>query len=292
MVSEAVGEQQPVFSVDTTLPTFSQYKVPSEYRQLKIKLLQLGLDLNESDLYISLLKDGPKKIVRIATEVGFERTFVYHIICGLQNKGLVAVTFKHPIEFHAVPPEKAMKILSESRRNIPKEKAERSANSLVKLFEIVSSTNSAPQSDFIVLDLDEAYSKAKEMKVNSKEQILILAHENDLAAFSNQDFMMTLQTQLHADVDLKIIAITNEYSTILLQRLNGCVRYTKNSLFESFSFIIVDKSQVLIIKGNLNKNDEKSNAIWTASEPFINALCLLFSNLWESSSHSNSNRKL
>ena len=86
MVSEAVGEQQPVFSVDTTLPTFSQYKVPSEYRQLKIKLLQLGLGLNESDLYISLLKDGPKKIVRIATEVGFERTFVYHIICGLQNK--------------------------------------------------------------------------------------------------------------------------------------------------------------------------------------------------------------
>ena len=112
MEAEQVRKVDHILHTGTGLAEFSKYKVPSKYKKLKINLLQLGLDPNECAMYILLLENGSKKLIEIASLIGFDRTYTYHVMSGLQNKGLVTVTFKHPIQFNAVASEKALKILS------------------------------------------------------------------------------------------------------------------------------------------------------------------------------------
>lgn len=66
---------------DTSLIAFSRYKIPSKYKALKIKLLQLGLGPTESDTYILLLEDGAKKIVKIAESFDCIMPKGYSIVC-------------------------------------------------------------------------------------------------------------------------------------------------------------------------------------------------------------------
>ena len=156
-----VKEQKPVSSnLNNSLPAFPHYKVPSKYTKLKMELLWLGLEPIESEIYILLLQDGAKRIVEIESQIGFDRTYIYHLICGLQNKGLVASTFKYPVQFLAVSSDKALKILSKCKRKTAKEPL---ANNLAELSDAIFAKNKDLKHNFIMLDLDEAYSKAKEM---------------------------------------------------------------------------------------------------------------------------------
>lgn len=282
MLRKQVRESDPIVPPGNSLLVFSRYKVPSKYKRLKIALLQMGLDPNECDVYILLLENGLRKIDDIASKIGFDRTYTYHIICGLQNKGLVTATFKHPIKFCSVPSEKALKTLSKYKRRTSKEKEELLANNLKKISGAIFTTNKMQQDNFMALDLDEAYSRAKEMQINSKYEILILGHTDDITALSDCGFMNALQSQSQTGINVRILVSPDQNSINRLQSFDGSVRYMEHGALEPFSFIIVDNGQLLVIERNYK--DNKPRAVWTTFEPFISALYFLFSDLWESSS--------
>ncbi len=115
MVAKEVDEEYHVSPVrDSNIRSVPQFKVPDRYTEVKTKLLE-SLNPLEVDVYILLLEYDARRIIEIANMMGFHRTETYHLVSALQNKGLVTVTFKHPIKFAAVPIDKAIKILSEAK---------------------------------------------------------------------------------------------------------------------------------------------------------------------------------
>lgn len=90
-------------------------KVPERYAEIKAKLLDV-LNPVETDLYILLLENGEKSIMEIADLIDYDRTEAYHLVCALQNKGVVTADFRYPIKFAAVPVNKVFKILSKTKQ--------------------------------------------------------------------------------------------------------------------------------------------------------------------------------
>ncbi len=116
MVSKEVGEEYHVSRVkDSNIRSVPQFKVPDKYAEIKTKLLE-SLNPLEVDIYILLLENKAKRIIEIADLIGFDRTETYHLVSALQNKGLLTATFEHPIRFAAVPVDKALRILSRTKR--------------------------------------------------------------------------------------------------------------------------------------------------------------------------------
>lgn len=82
--------------------------------QIRNKLLRI-LDPSEVDIYLLLLENGQKRIAEIAYCARLDRRDTMHLVSTLLNKGLVAATFKLPIQFTAVPVDKVLRILSKSK---------------------------------------------------------------------------------------------------------------------------------------------------------------------------------
>ncbi len=72
-------------------------------KHIKSLSLELGLTHNEAGLYIYLAAEGPKRARDIAKSLQIPRTETYHLLSSLLNKGLLAVTTEHPIQFSIVP---------------------------------------------------------------------------------------------------------------------------------------------------------------------------------------------
>ncbi|MCH9041458.1 MAG: hypothetical protein IIB80_04785 [Thaumarchaeota archaeon] len=74
-------------------------------------LMELGLTKNESKLYIYLNKNGLKEAKEIAQYQKIPRTQTYHLLTGLQNKGIVTLISDTPAKFEGIALEKAFGIL-------------------------------------------------------------------------------------------------------------------------------------------------------------------------------------
>ena len=81
---------------------------------IRSKLLEIS-DPSEVDVYLLLLENGAKRIAEIADYEHLDRRATRHLVSALLDKGLVAATFKHPIQFTAVPIDKVLGILSKSK---------------------------------------------------------------------------------------------------------------------------------------------------------------------------------
>lgn len=82
--------------------------------RIRSELLRI-LDPSEVDIYLLLLENGQKRIAEIADCAKLDRRDTIHLVSTLLNKGLVAATFKLPIQFTAVPVDKVLRILSKSK---------------------------------------------------------------------------------------------------------------------------------------------------------------------------------
>jgi predicted transcriptional regulator len=86
----------------------------ADIESIRSKLLEIS-DPSEVDVYLLLLENGAKRIAEIADYEHFDRRAARHLVSALLDKGLVVATFKHPIQFTAVPIDKVLRILSKSK---------------------------------------------------------------------------------------------------------------------------------------------------------------------------------
>ncbi|MGH9921447.1 MAG: helix-turn-helix domain-containing protein [Nitrososphaerales archaeon] len=85
-----------------------------ESNTIRNKLLKI-LNPPELEIYALLLENGQKRIVEIADTAGLDRRMTMHLVSTLLDKGVIVATFKHPIQFTAVPVDKVLRMLSSSR---------------------------------------------------------------------------------------------------------------------------------------------------------------------------------
>ena len=65
-------------------------------------LSKFGLSPNQSKVYLSLCKDGPKTASFLSDTLGIPRTEVYHLLKNLKQKGCVAVINQKPLKFRSI----------------------------------------------------------------------------------------------------------------------------------------------------------------------------------------------
>lgn len=81
------------------------------------KLYGVGLNENESKLYVSLLKLTESSVTQLSKESGINRSLLYFILHDLEQRGFVSHILKNNVRFYrAVNPNKVLDLLHEKEK--------------------------------------------------------------------------------------------------------------------------------------------------------------------------------
>jgi sugar-specific transcriptional regulator TrmB len=72
------------------------------------RLQMFGVDERQADLYLKLLKQGPKTLGQLVELFGKSRTDLLDALSGLREKRMVKESADHPPKFSALPIETAL----------------------------------------------------------------------------------------------------------------------------------------------------------------------------------------
>jgi len=265
---------------DTTINTVAS-KVQAE-------LVKFGLTPNEAKVYIYLAKYGHRRAVEIAKSIHVPRTETYHLLSSLQNKGLVTATFQHPIKFNAVQFSKALKLLID----IEKERLrtfERREKDLLSIWDKIPDfkleDDDIGQEKFQILEGQvQVLSRAKEMRSKARQEILVLGYERDYMKLYHYDFMDGLDVLMEMGVTVKLLTTFSANSVEIFKEINpDAIKHIPSSVTAPLCFVMLDRSELLFFLKNTGTNNKGILAMWTDCKPFIEAMHILFSELWKNS---------
>lgn len=277
-------------------PISSVYEMPdddtannnSAANKVQAELVKFGLTPNEGKVYIYLAKYGHKRAVEIAKSIHIPRTETYHLLSSLQNKGLVTATFQHPIKFNAVPFDKALNVLI----NIEKERLrsfERREKDLLTLWDSIPDfspvNDNSDQEKFQILEGQvQVYCRAKDMRGKARQEILVLGYEKDYLRLYHYDFMDKINEMMELGVTAKLLTTFSSNSIDMFNGINPkAIRHIPENITAPLCFVMVDRSELLFFIKNNTSSNKGILAMWTDCKPFIEAMHILFSELWKNS---------
>ncbi len=252
--------------------------------KLQDDLSNFGLTSNQSKVYIFLGKYGSKTAPEVCKALRLPRTETYHLLTTLQNKGIVAATFQHPIKFSALPLNKAIWSLV----NAEKERV----NTLEKQEErIVELWNTIPEFNTILEEKEERFqmlqganqinSKIREMVENTKKEFAVLGSEKDFLKFYHSNFFESLND---SKIDLKILTSSSEKSMYIFDDIDrDNVKKMPDTIREDLCFLTKDDEEIIFFIKNNSKASQQITAIWTDSSAMVYSMKTLFSTVWSKS---------
>jgi sugar-specific transcriptional regulator TrmB len=266
-----------------SLPDSRMYDYRLSLDKLKDQLSTFGLTANQCKVYIFLGKYGSKTAPEVCKALKLPRTETYHLLTTLQNKGIVAATFQHPIRFSALPLTKAVWVLV----NAEKERVrslETQEKDIVELWNMIPDFHAAEPTEseedkFQMLQgSNQIHGKIKEMINNSKEEFLVLGSEKDFLKFYHSDFLNPLD---NAEVDLKLLTSSSDRTMYIFDEVDrNKVKRLPEGIHENLCFMIRDDSELLFFMKNASQSDQQIMAMWTNSSAMINSMKLLFNYIW------------
>ena len=268
--------------------TLSLRTVPREtdmVEQIQGELLQFGLTPNEARIFLFLARVGSRKASEVAISLSIHRTETYHLLTGLQNKGLVSATFQHPIKFIATPLEKAIDLLI----SIEREKisiVERRKDQVFKIWENLPSweQEEAPQERFQVLaGTAPVHLMAKQMLEKARKSVQVVSSEADLGRLYHSGFMDVVMNVVKKGTDFKLVGtITPRSKEILKGIAPSKVRQVPPTDSTIPHFVLIDNKELLLFLGNEGTDSKNLSAVWANYAAMTNAMHLLFQSLWMS----------
>jgi sugar-specific transcriptional regulator TrmB len=256
--------------------------------KIQAELVKFGLTPNEGKVYIYLAKYGHRRAVEIAKSIHIPRTETYHLLSSLQNKGLVTATFQHPIKFNAVPFDKALNILIEIEKDRLRT-FERKEKDLLSLWDSIPDfkmeDDSVGQEKFQILEGQvQIYSRAKEMRGKAKQEVLVLGYEKDYLKLYHYDFMDGVNELMKAGVTVKMLATFSANSLDMFKDVDSdAVKHIPATVNAPLCFVMIDRSELLFFIKNAGTNNKGMLAMWTDCKPFMEAMHILFNELWKNS---------
>lgn len=254
------------------------------FDEIKNELLKFQLTPNQIQVFFYLGKFGSKTANEISKNLHIPRTETYHILSSLQSKGVILVSFEHPIRFSALQIQKAIFALinAESERLHALKKAE------VVLMKLWGNIHTTENFDDVLEERlqvlrggNQINTKIIDMISNAKKEFLILGCEKDLLKFYHANFLDTLKNQ---SIDYKILSLTNEKSLYIFDDLDKSkVKRLCSTIQNNLCFLIKDNNEVLFFIKNASNNNREITAMWTNSETMIYSKLLLFKNTWSKS---------
>ena len=258
------------------------------FDKIKEELLKFQLTPNQINVFFYLGKFGSKTANEISKNLHVPRTETYHILTNLQEKGIISISFDHPVKFTALPIQKAIFTLlnAESERLNSLKQSESVLMKLWKTVPVGTETfDDVKKEQLQVLrGGNQINTKIIDMISSTKDEFFILGSERDLLKFYHANFLDALEEQ---SIDYKILSQTTEKSNHIFDELDKSkVKKLCSSIQENLCFLIKDKSEVLFFIKNESSNNREVTALWTNSETIIYSKLLLFNNTWAKSKSS------
>jgi sugar-specific transcriptional regulator TrmB len=270
-------------SVFDSVPDSKMYEYKLSVEKVQTELLQYGLTSNQSKVFIYLGKYGSKTAPEVCKSLKLPRTETYHLLSALQNKGIVTATFQHPIQFTALPLNKAIWILVNAEKERVKS-LERMEQGLSKLWDNIptfNSTDSDIEEKFQMLQgSNQIHSKITEMTDSHNDEFLILGSEKDYLKLYHGDF---LESFVKSKQKFRLLSGCSDKTTYIfdeLERKN--IKKLHNDIKNHLCFIVKDDYEMLFFTKNA-MSPEEPFAMWTNSNSMVYAMKLLFESLWSNS---------
>ena len=254
--------------------------------KVRAELVEFGLTPNEAKIYFYLAKYGPRRATELSKSIHMPRTETYHLLSGLQSKGLVAASYEYPIRFNAVSFNKALKTLVdlEKQRLQVFERKQKDLQSLWNSIPDLKIEEDVTDQKFQILEGQaHVYYKARDMRDKAREEILVLGYEKDYMKLYHYNFADGLGELLNHGVDVKLLGTFSSKSIHIFKEIDSdVIRQIPSSINNaSLCFVIVDRSELLFFIKNTKTSDKRVSAIWTDSKTFLEAMQILFSELWK-----------
>lgn len=255
------------------------------FDEIKNELLKFQLTPNQIKVFFYLGKFGSKTANEISKNLDIPRTETYHLLTTLQSKGVILVSFEHPIRFSALQIQKAIFALihAESERLHALKKSEPVLMKLWGKIPTASENFDDVQEERlqVLRGGNQINTKIIDMISNAKKEFLIFGCEKDLLKFYHANFLDTLKNQ---SIDYKILSSTNEKSLYIFDDVDKSkVKRLCSTVKENLCFLIKDNNEVLFFIKNASNNNREITAMWTNSETMIYSKLLLFKNTWSKS---------
>ena len=200
----------------------------------------------------------------------------------MQNKGIVSATFQHPIQFTALPLEKAIWILVNSEKERVKS-LEKMESKITKLWENIPTFDSEPKDDedkFQMLKgTNQIHSKMTDMTDGYSDELLLLGSEKDLLRLYHADFLEPFEKSKQKFRILSSCSDKTLYIFDNLERKN--IKSLGTEIQNNLCYILKDNSELLFFTKNSNSNEPF--AMWTDSSALVYSMKLLFESMWNSS---------
>src|SRR6478736_10015889 len=221
------------------------------FDKIRNELSKFGLTPNQSKVFLYLEKYGSSTATQVSKALKVPRTETYHLLTTLQNKGIVAATFQHPIRFTALPLEKAVWVLvnAEKERVNSLQQQEKSITELWNTIPEFTTTPESKENKFQMLQgNNQVNGKIREMVNTAESEFLVLGSEKDYLKFYHADFFEPLSK---SDVDYKILATASDRATYIFDELDrNIVKTVPSDLKENLCFLLKDGGELLFFIKN------------------------------------------
>ncbi len=251
------------------------------YDSLLTSLLEFGLTQNQARVYLFLSKNTSKSAPDISKSLKIARTETYHLLNGLQSKGITIAAFGKPTKFQAVPFDKSINILVNNERSRIDE-LEKQTLYMISQWNLIPDTETAEalikENRFqIVQGKVSIVGKLNQLINSAKKDVLLLGSEKDFVKFYHTDFIDSVKD---AKINLKILMSSNNNAPYIVDELpTKCIKKFEDSLGENLWFLIKDCEEIFFfIK---NSENEEMLAVWTDSKTMLNSMKLLFNMIWK-----------
>ncbi|PIW33383.1 MAG: TrmB family transcriptional regulator [Nitrosopumilales archaeon CG15_BIG_FIL_POST_REV_8_21_14_020_37_12] len=261
--------------------TLGEYK--SNLEQVQQQLSKYGLTGNQSKVYIYLGKYGAQTAPDVCKALKLPRTETYHLLSALQNKGIVSATFQHPIQFTALPLEKAVWILVNSEKERVKS-LEKMETHLSELWNAIPTFDSNPKDEEDKFQMlkgsNQISSKITEMTDGYSDELLLLGSEKDLIRLYHSDFLEPFEKSKQK---FRILSSCGEKTLYIfdnLERKN--IKSLDKDIQDNLCFVLKDNLELLFFTKNATHSND-TFAMWTDSPALVYSMKLLFESMWNSS---------
>ncbi|MFY9300820.1 MAG: helix-turn-helix domain-containing protein [Candidatus Nitrosotenuis sp.] len=271
--------QLSMFDTDPGTQMF-EYKISVE--QIQDELAKYGLTDNQSKVFIYLGKYGSKTAPEVCKALKLPRTETYHLLSSLQSKGIVFATFQHPIQFTALPIDKAILVLVNSEKERIKS-LERNEKQLTEMWGSIPNFDTAKTDDEFKFQIlhgtNQIFSKITEMTDTHSKKFMILGSEKDFLKLYHGDF---LEPFVESKKEFYMLSTCTEKTLYIFDELDRKNIRLLDNAKEHPCFILKDSSELLFFTKNIGDSTAPV-ALWTNSPAMITSMELLFESLWANS---------
>lgn len=246
------------------------------FKPLEIQtLIDLGLTLTQTRIYLALAKFGKLKISSISKQSRVARSDVYRTLAKLQELGLVEQCIEAPVRFIAIPIDEGLKLLMQNKTQEYK-KIGKETESLLTTFKSSKADEEiqTTHSQFILIpEKERVIEKQKEAIDASQNSIDLILTWNRLRRGTGNLFAHNLRNALDRNVKFRVLLEKPRTEKLIKQAL----KLTSTPLFEirfletppKTILTIYDRNELVVIVDPQIDLLGKSPALWTNNRSFI-----------------------